>query len=60
MSPLHSFSTGMGAGKRRSHVPPIPATNFPVQASARRGAGATAALSLPAAPGSQRSSALPV
>ena len=33
MSPLHSFSTGMGSGKRRSHVPPIPATNFPVQAS---------------------------
>jgi acid phosphatase type 7 len=30
---LHSFSTGMGAGKRRSYVPPIPATNFPVQAS---------------------------
>jgi hypothetical protein len=33
MSPLHSFTTGKGAGKRRSHIPPIPAANFPVQAS---------------------------
>ena len=33
MSPLHSFSTGRGAGKRQSHVPPIPAAHFPVQAS---------------------------
>ena len=33
MSPLHSLSTGLGAGKRRSYVPPIPAANFPVQAS---------------------------
>jgi acid phosphatase type 7 len=32
MSPLHSFSTGRGAGKRRSYLPPIPAANFPVQA----------------------------
>ena len=33
MSPLQSLTTGIGAGKRRSHVPPIPAANFPVQAS---------------------------
>jgi hypothetical protein len=33
MSPLHSFSTGRGAGKRQSHIPPILAANFPVQAS---------------------------
>jgi hypothetical protein len=33
MSPLNSFSTGRGAGKRLSYVPPIPAANFPVQAS---------------------------
>lgn len=33
MSPLNSFSTGRGAGKRLSHVPPISPANFPVQAS---------------------------
>ena len=33
MSPLDSFSTGRGAGKRESHVPPVPAAHFPVQAS---------------------------
>jgi hypothetical protein len=42
MSPLHSFSTGRGAGKRQSHVPPIPAAHFPVQASR-----AAAAIQLP-------------
>ncbi|MGA2919874.1 MAG: metallophosphoesterase [Candidatus Sulfotelmatobacter sp.] len=42
MSPLHSFSTGKGADDRRSHVPPIPAAHFPVQASR-----AAAALQLP-------------
>jgi calcineurin-like phosphoesterase family protein len=35
MSPLNSISTGRGAGKRLSYVPPIPAANFPVQASRR-------------------------
>ena len=33
MSPLNSFKTGRGADKRVSYVPPIPAANFPVQAS---------------------------
>src|SRR5580692_2905941 len=33
MSPLRSLTTGTGAGQRKSHVPPIPAANFPVQAS---------------------------
>jgi len=33
MSPLHFFSTGKGAGKRQSHVPPIAAAKFPVQAT---------------------------
>src|ERR1700722_19729733 len=33
MSSLNSFRTGRGAGKRVSYVPPIPAANFPVQAS---------------------------
>lgn len=33
MSPLHAFSTGRGAGKRRSHLPPISATKLQVQAS---------------------------
>ncbi|MGD0509361.1 MAG: metallophosphoesterase [Terriglobales bacterium] len=33
MSTLHSFSTGKGAGKRRSHIPPIAAAKFPVQAT---------------------------
>jgi len=35
MSVLHSFSLGQGAGKRQSHVPPIPtvAAQFPVQAT---------------------------
>ena len=42
MSPLQSFSTGRGAGNRQSHVPPIPAANFPVQASR-----AAAAIQLP-------------
>ena len=42
MSPLQSLITGFGAGKRRSHVPPIPAANFPVQASR-----AAAAIQLP-------------
>ena len=35
MSPLQFFSTGKGAGKRQSHVPPIPGgAKFPVQATA--------------------------
>ncbi len=42
MSPLQSFSTGRGAGKRQSHVPPIPEAHFPVQASR-----AAAAIQLP-------------
>ncbi len=33
MTTLHSFNTGKGAGKRRSHNPPIAAANFPVQAT---------------------------
>lgn len=33
MGSLHSFTSGMGAGHRRSHVPPIPAANFPTQAT---------------------------
>ncbi|MGA6980260.1 MAG: hypothetical protein WBZ11_01775, partial [Candidatus Sulfotelmatobacter sp.] len=33
MNPLRSFSTGIGARQRKSHVPPVPAANFPVQAS---------------------------
>ena len=33
MSLLDSFRTGRGAGKRESHVPPVPAAHFPVQAS---------------------------
>jgi hypothetical protein len=33
MSPLHSFSTGRGTGKRQSHIPPIVGTNFPTQAA---------------------------
>src|ERR1700735_4277607 len=33
MRSLNSFRTGKGAGKRLSYVPPIPAANFPVQAS---------------------------
>src|ERR1700730_324049 len=33
MSPLRSFSTGVGAGMRLSHVPPVPPINFPVQAT---------------------------
>ena len=31
MTPLHSFTTGKGAGKRQSHIPPITNVNFPVQ-----------------------------
>jgi len=31
MTPLHSFTTGKGAGKRQSHIPPINNANFPVQ-----------------------------
>jgi hypothetical protein len=42
MSPLRSYTTGTGARQRRSHVPPIPAANFPVQASR-----AVAAIQLP-------------
>jgi hypothetical protein len=33
MSPLHSFSTGKGSGRRRSHVPPISAARLQVQAT---------------------------
>jgi len=33
MSPLHSFGTGRGVGKRHSHVPPISATKLQVQAT---------------------------
>ena len=33
MTPLQFFSTGAGAAKRRSHVPPIDSAKFPVQAT---------------------------
>ena len=33
MSPLHSFSTGQGARKRRSHQPPISGAKLQVQAA---------------------------
>jgi hypothetical protein len=33
MSSLHSFSTGQGAGKRQSHVPPPAGDQFPTQAA---------------------------
>src|SRR5713226_8142989 len=33
MSPLRFFSTGTGAGKRQSHIPPIAGAKFPVQAA---------------------------
>jgi hypothetical protein len=38
MSRLHSFTSGKGAGQRKSYVPPIPSANFPVQASRAAGA----------------------
>ena len=34
MSSLHSFSTGKGAGQRRSYVPPVAMAQFPTQAAA--------------------------
>jgi len=33
MTALHSFTAGRGAGKRRSHTPPIAPAKFPVQAA---------------------------
>jgi len=33
MTPMQFFTTGQGAGKRQSHIPPVPAAKFPVQAT---------------------------